>query len=56
MSRATSSVSEKPYGQATVCRGESGGSPVPAFIAIRLRRPTRHQHDVGQGGRCPTMI
>ena len=54
MSRATSPVSDKPM----VWRGfaGSGGSPVPAFIAVWLRRPTPHQDDVGQGDRCPTMI
>ena len=30
----------------------SGGSLVPAFIAIRPRRPILRQHDAGQWGRC----
>jgi len=50
MSRATSPVNGKRYGLARVCRiwrlARSGV----------YRRLTCHQDDVGQGGRCPTMI
>ena len=54
MSRARSPVSSKPYGLATVCRvwrlARSG------VYRHQAAPPDTPQDDVGQGGRCPTMI